>query len=69
MNWIQVAVGVLSLAREIFQFVKKQEQDKQKRVTKVVEMRAALKKARDKGDTEDVEKLFSELGITRKLSD
>ena len=61
MNAIQLLVGVIALAREILALMRAQSDDKKVVKNKVHDMRKAVKKAREEGKTDDVEKMFRNL--------
>lgn len=58
MNWVQIVLGALSLAREIVKLMREQEQTKLEMKENIQEFKAATKKARIEGDTSGLETVF-----------
>ncbi len=73
MSWIQIIIGVIAIARELLKIIKDVQDDKREVNLKLKEMRKALKRAREEGKSDEVEKLFKDLLLsysdTNKLQD
>ena len=64
MGWLQLALLLAGLAREIMKWVNQQESDRKKRLEKVKGFTHAIKKAREKKDTSDLEAAIAALGLS-----
>ena len=65
MGYVQLAVAVFSLAKEIFKYLSAEKTCNKELAGNVKEFKAKLKTANKSGDTKDVEKMFADLGIIK----
>lgn len=59
MNWIHLAIGAISLVREMLKLVSSDKEKKRKRLEQLHALRDGLKKAREEGKTDELERLVS----------
>ena len=60
-GWVQLLLGVVTLAHEFVKYVREQEETKQKRMEKVKEVKDAIRTARKSNDTTKIETLLSDV--------
>ncbi len=65
MGWIQLASAVLGLAKEIFRYLRKQEESDKECAIKVKQTTKEIKNARKTKNTESLEKSFARLGLAK----
>lgn len=63
MGYIQLAMALVSLAREWLKYAQKMEADKSKQVEKLNMLKDGMRKARKEGKTDDIEKAFASLRL------
>ncbi len=63
MGWIQLIVGAITLAREVFKYFREREETKRAAVKKMSEFKQAMKRARVEKNTDDLEKMFASLRL------
>jgi hypothetical protein len=68
MNWVQLAFGAISLAREIIKLMREQSETKKETFQKITEFKHAAKKARLEGDTNELESMFKSI-LSQSTSD
>ena len=60
--WVQMILGALSLAKEIIKLVRDKETEKKKCPARMKGIKEAIKRARETGDTDELEKAFRNIG-------
>lgn len=63
MTWVQIVIGAIALARELLKFLQDEQKCKKDTAKELKEMRLALRRMREQGKTDDVEKLFRDLRL------
>lgn len=66
MTWFHLIIGLVSLGREIIKYLREQNECKKTTAKTLTDLKMALKKSRQKGDTSDLEKMFSDLRLPGK---
>ena len=61
--WFQLLVGAIALGREIVKYLREKDSCKRNAVKKVNEFTIAIRRARETGETDDVEKLLGAIVI------
>lgn len=64
MGWMSMVIGALTLAREIFKYLNSQAEDRAHARSKMKDMKLAIRRAREEGKTDDIEKLLSSISDT-----
>ena len=69
MSWFQLAVAVFGFAKELFKYLREQEENNKACAVKVKEAKNAITTARESKDTTDLESAFASLGLVSKSTD
>ena len=57
-NWFTLLMAILGFARELFKYLRHKQATEVDKIVEVKELRQDIKKARETGDTQDVEDRF-----------
>jgi hypothetical protein len=63
-NWFQLVLGLIALAREVIKWLKEREDNARVRVKRIKQMKEAMHDARTSKDTSRIEQLLGDLGMS-----